>query len=187
MASNEYTANYAYDPRRFGTSFWMATGIGLAFLLAGSIANVFWFGALMAAICGLIAVRTVLESRRRSPVLSIEPAGFIYTPFSKAIVAWDNVAGVAVVKHERMIVRWGKKDFFHQKQLDTVNVALRDDTPYPRSPWRSITRRLSAVKGRPAISIQPYFLKGASTESVIDAIGRNWTGEVEYETIRYQS
>ncbi|MEZ6022892.1 MAG: hypothetical protein R3C16_05645 [Hyphomonadaceae bacterium] len=186
MTSSTDRAEYRYDPQRFALTFWLAIGVGVSFLFVGALSNVFWFGALMAAVCGALALWTALHALRRKPVLTISSEGLRYAPFSEAVVPWADIAAVSLVRRERLVAQWGKGAVLHQQQLDTINFVLRDGASYPRSLWRTIARQASAIDGRPAVSVQLYFLKDATAAAVIEAISRHWPGTVEEKTIRFQ-
>jgi len=181
------TTAYSYDRARLMQSVWMPLVVGLVFLIGGAAGGVFWIGVAAAGLCVLIALFSALQALHSGPVLTVDAQGFTYTPFSDAAVPWSNVAAVALVRREQLAVAWGKGSYAPQPQLDVVEIALRDVAPYPRSMWRSLARRVHRLNGLPAISIQTYFLQGASGEGIAEAIGAEWKGAIERRTVRYRA
>jgi hypothetical protein len=179
-------ASYYYDRTRFAASIWIALGVGAAFLFVGALSGLLWVGAAAAGICGMLAIWTAVELTRPGPILSVTPTGLTYRPFSTATIDWSNVESITLMRHERLVSAWGKGSYIHEPNLDAVNVVLRDFAPYPRSIGRSISRSVSSVNGRPAIVIQLYFLKSASSEAITEALARHWKGEIQHQVVRRQ-
>lgn len=175
---------YLYSRARLIQSVWLAAGIGVVFIVVSVLANVFWFGIVIGFVCAASIVRALLQSGEKSPVLSIGPEGFCYRPFSPRLVRWDNVASINLVKYETLAVAWGKSSYVAQRNLDAIHVALRTLEGYPRSPWRTLSRLVAGIDGRPAISIQIYFLEGADGAAVADSFANFWGHAVETRTLR---
>lgn len=175
---------YLYSRARLSQSVWLGAGIGIAFIVVSALAHVLWFGIAIGFVCAAIIVRALLQSREKSPVLSIGPEGFCYRPFSPRLVSWDNVASIKLVKHETLAVAWGKSSYAAQPNLDAIHVALRTLEGYPRSPWRMLSRLVAGIDGLPAISIQLYFLEGADSAAVAESFANFWGHAVETRTLR---
>lgn len=175
---------YLYARARLIQSVWLAAGIGVAFIVVSALTNVLWFGIVIGLVCAASIVRALLQSREKRPVLRIGPEGFCYRPFSPRLVSWDNVASINLVKREKLVVAWGKSSYVAQPNLDAIHIALRTLEGYPRSPWRTLSRRVAGIDGLPAILIQLYFLEGADGAAVAGSFADFSGRAVETRTLR---
>lgn len=171
---------YLYSRARIAQSVWLSAGIGAAFIFVSVLGHILWFGVVIGLVCAVTIVRALLQSRDKSPALSIGPEGFCYRPFSSRLVR----SSINFVKQETLAVAWGKSSYVAQPNLGAIHVALRTLEGYPRSPWRTLSRLIAGIDGRPAISIQIYFLDGADGAAVANSFATYWGHPVETRTLR---
>lgn len=123
---------------------------------------------------------------RRGPFLIIGPEGLTYIPFSPKPVPWSDLTAVTLVGYEGRRVDFpGKVAYYRQPSADMINFAVRDPKRYPSGLGRGVSRLMARMQGLPPISIQVPYVKGATQESIAEAIGRHWTGKIEKKFVSY--
>jgi hypothetical protein len=176
---------FDYNSRRYRLAALAVVGFGSMLALFFGVGS--WkAGAGIAAFFFIIAAIIFAQSFRRGPILVIGPEGLTYAPFSPRPVPWSDIAAVTLVGYEGRAVKFpGKASYFRQPNMDTVNFAVSEPKRYPSGPGRAFSRLWARMNGLPPISIQPYYIKGATMEAIADGIRRHWTGRIENKLFNY--
>jgi hypothetical protein len=111
-----------------------------------------------------------VKNWRRGVCLKIGHAGLTYRPLAQKTVPWPEITEIlalrAYVDHER------------QPDWDRICFSVVDETRYPWTPIKAISRWINRARGLPAIVIPLRSLAGAQLDATVQAIEAHWGRKV---------